>query len=575
MNKEEKIEDDIFKILRGEDVVRNFRVEAGAGAGKTTTLLNVVEWLEKNKWKEFKNKGKNVACVTYTNAAVDVIQSRLSKDSFITPSTIHRFAWSTISPFQREMIRIICENKTAYSNDVNMKEIRKVQYTLGLRDYDDYVWFLSHNDVIRLFANLLDYSKFRQYLAARYPIILIDEYQDTMKELMSAFVKYFISKNEGPQFGLFGDAWQTIYNEHLVCGEVNAPNLKELHKHINYRSDKRIVEALNTLRKQPHQFHTKEMHGEIIAITCNDSNLRSGTDRELNIEERQKRIQNIKDKIYKHYAGENESIKILMITHKMLASQQGYNNLECLGDRLKDESDELYSFCASIVEPLCEIPQYRDNKELGQLMDMYNVRVKRKREKSKWRVFLAELSECAQHRSIVDVLRVVEKYQLVPIPGKIKEYLENYGKGTAIMYNKHHTLRSVLDIKYEEVRAAVQYFSPSCIYSTQHGVKGEEYDNVVFVISSGWKNYQYEKYAPKMQSDKGEETHKDSAYIRNRNLFYVCCSRAKKRLFFFVTIPVEDNAFSQLLKTLSDSVYTYTNFLKHCEEMENKQATSS
>ena len=67
----------------------SFRVEAGAGSGKTYSLNKVIEWIQANKWSEFQKKKQNVVCITYTNAAVDVIAERLDKDSFILPSTIH------------------------------------------------------------------------------------------------------------------------------------------------------------------------------------------------------------------------------------------------------------------------------------------------------------------------------------------------------------------------------------------------------------------------------------------------------------------------------------------------------
>ena len=57
LNKEaDKIEAEIIETLK-EGI--NFRVEAGAGSGKTYSLNKVIEWLDANKKKEFnKNKQK-------------------------------------------------------------------------------------------------------------------------------------------------------------------------------------------------------------------------------------------------------------------------------------------------------------------------------------------------------------------------------------------------------------------------------------------------------------------------------------------------------------------------------------
>ena len=63
----------------------SFRVEAGAGSGKTYSLNRVIEWIQANKMSEFNKKKQNVICITYTNAAVDVIAERLQDNSFISP----------------------------------------------------------------------------------------------------------------------------------------------------------------------------------------------------------------------------------------------------------------------------------------------------------------------------------------------------------------------------------------------------------------------------------------------------------------------------------------------------------
>lgn len=50
-------------------------------------------------------------------------------------------------------------------------------------------------------------------------------------------------------------------------------------------------------------------------------------------------------------------------------------------------------------------------------------------------------------------------------------------------------------IVYAAVILAVKDFlHPEAQYSTEHGVKGEEYDNVIFVISKGWNQYKFNYY---------------------------------------------------------------------------------
>ena len=73
----DKVDEQIIEILQTGS---SFLVEAGAGSGKTYSLNKVIEWIQSNKWTEYNRKKQNVVCITYTNAAVDVISERLSKD---------------------------------------------------------------------------------------------------------------------------------------------------------------------------------------------------------------------------------------------------------------------------------------------------------------------------------------------------------------------------------------------------------------------------------------------------------------------------------------------------------------
>lgn len=72
---------------------------------------------------------------------------------------------------------------------------------------------------------LLDNAKFRYVFASKYPLILIDEYQDSYGPIIERFINFFIAENKGPQFGFFGDAWQTIYQSNKACGAIEHNNL--------------------------------------------------------------------------------------------------------------------------------------------------------------------------------------------------------------------------------------------------------------------------------------------------------------------------------------------------------------
>ena len=52
------------------------------------------------------------------------------------------------------------------------------------------------------------------------------------------------------------------------------------------------------------------------------------------------------------------------------------------------------------------------------------------------------------------------------------------------------------------------------------------------------------------------------SFERNCNLFYVCCSRPRKRLVLFVTVPI-DSTFRSFLKSLvgEENMVTYGQYI--------------
>lgn len=119
-----------------------------------------------------------------------------------------------------------------------------------------------------------------------------------------------------------------------------------------------------------------------------------------------------------------------------------------------------------------------------------------------------------------------------------------------------------MELDYTQFISAIEFLYPEALFSTEHGVKGEEYDNVIFVISRGWNMYQFETYAPMITGKASIPSGKQISFERNRNLFYVCCSRPRKRLFFFVTIPI-DQTFKEFLMELvgKENYYTYSQWI--------------
>lgn len=560
----DKVDARIIEALKSG---HSFRVEAGAGSGKTYSLNRVIEWIQANKWSAYNRKKQNVICITYTNAAVDVIAERLAKDSFILPSTVHSFAWNAIKQYQGVLIEAVTTNPDYLPDEGDFNQVTEVAYTLGHRYKENGVQYLYHDDVLKLFCQLLDNAKFRRVFADKYPLILIDEYQDSYKPIIDRFINFFIAKSTGPQFGFFGDAWQTIYQSNKACGEIKHEKIEVIKKGSNFRSAPRIVQLLNNIRPElPQKSAIDGFDGEVLVITCDDYSGARRTERnfknELPAAEFKARLNTIVTKIEQNTPAD-EDLKVLMITHKVLASQQGYEQLlDILNDALRNKEDPFLIFFADTIESIYHALDTSNTQLLFDTLGIKRYPITKKSEKTKWKTLYEQLTEVRTQKAI-DVLKTIIDSQLIPIPPKVDGWYRLYMDAPETMYASKATIQQFLQLDYAQFIAVRDFLYPDAQFSTEHGVKGEEYDNVVFVISRGWNQYQFETYAPMITGHASIPKGKEASYERNRNLFYVCCSRPKKRLFFFVTVPIDSSFRTFLVKlTGKESILTYRQFME-------------
>jgi DNA helicase-2/ATP-dependent DNA helicase PcrA len=87
-------------------------------------------------------------------------------------------------------------------------------------------------------------------------------------------------------------------------------------------------------------------------------------------------------------------------------------------------------------------------------------------------------------------------------------------------------------VKYREIYNLYEFVEGYTPFSTQHNIKGAEFDNVLVVMDSGgWNMYNFKNLLL--------GTGTESVIERTRKLFYVCCTRAKKNLVVLFLKPTE------------------------------------
>jgi DNA helicase-2/ATP-dependent DNA helicase PcrA len=85
-------------------------------------------------------------------------------------------------------------------------------------------------------------------------------------------------------------------------------------------------------------------------------------------------------------------------------------------------------------------------------------------------------------------------------------------------------------VKYGTFRKLYDYLEGRTTFSTQHKIKGREFERVLVVLDAGgWNNYNF-KY---LFEGGGTETVRE----RTSKLFYVCCTRAKQELAVYYRNP--------------------------------------
>lgn len=235
------VDDKIFEFLN-PDAFKSFFLFAGAGSGKTRTLVNVLARFKKKYGQQFRLSRKKVAIITYTNAAADEIVHRLENDPIFQVSTIHSFAWKLIMPYtfdikvflERELAADIMDLKEEQSKSKNLsnktsidraKRIEsKTKRLESLKEIKAFVYnpngdnvtrdSLNHTEVISIAADFINSKPLMQrLLVSQFPVLLIDESQDTKKELIDALFNLQQNLPNEISLGLFGDTMQRIYSD--------------------------------------------------------------------------------------------------------------------------------------------------------------------------------------------------------------------------------------------------------------------------------------------------------------------------------------------------------------------------
>ena len=240
-----------------------------------------------------------------------------------------------------------------------------------------------------------------------------------------------------------------------------------------------------------------------------------------------------------------DSTKILMLTHKVLAAEQGYKQLADVFKRNESFAkleDEHLKFLVETIEPVCEGFLARRYGAMFSCLGEGPPQIRSTADKVAWQGFLTEMIHRRETGSVGDIIDHVHSTKFIRLPEKVERGERNLRKDVATLVEREveraERLRALRAIPYSQVVSLAQFVQGHSVFATKHGVKGAEFENVIVVCGRGWSKYNFGQLLEWTRD--GVPNEKIDAYVESRNLLYVACSRPKRRLAVLFTQKVSD-----------------------------------
>lgn len=132
-----------------------------------------------------------------------------------------------------------------------------------------------------------------------------------------------------------------------------------------------------------------------------------------------------------------------------------------------------------------------------------------------------------ENYTIESVIKYADDHNLCKIDDKLEHFIE----ANDYLYER------VKKVKYKVFQELYYYLEGYVPLSTQHKIKGNEFDNVLVILDNGgWSNYNFEYlFNPEIKNTITPAKQKNFPVIleRTQKLFYVCCTRAKENLVVY------------------------------------------
>ena len=486
-----------------------FLVNAPAGSGKTTFIKDKINEIVSN------DKDCKILCITYTNRAADELISKINSKN-VKISTIHSFVSEFFKIYfsNKDIIELyfetykgdILDRINNISNDerneiANQKYKEEHEGNLSFEylknntksiSYNElpfnslYYGGLSHDALLSFAEILLDkYPIIKKRLSSLYKYIFIDEYQDTSANILRFF--YNAVKDSQTTLFLCGDKMQQIYKNYdgTFENELSTFNNSDFLLRTNYRSSQSIVTVLNNIYNDPsfvQEVSNIQKQGnkpQIYIAEDVNSTLNAIEDITPKIlklfiynKDRFEKIgaKNLYEKVSdmeKYSFGSKNSPVDVLLTNDIDNPDPLFRLLFEINDFLKKYKLKQYGL---LVQKINNKKSKIYNKEL--------LKINKHEDKKNFQNLIEGIySKYNEDILIIDFLKFLNDKQFL-LNSVTENYLED---------SEENEYLTVLEQSIEEFRKLCEYIKNPKI-STQHGVKGEGHDEVVFIAEDSTRN---------------------------------------------------------------------------------------
>jgi DNA helicase II / ATP-dependent DNA helicase PcrA len=583
------------------DERRSFSMVAGAGSGKTSSLVDALNRIRDREGVALRRNGQRIACITFTKRAVEVINTRLGFDGLYHVSTLHGFLWGQISRFHediREALResripALIEKAKEDDNGGRSKKALKARargerltaeldslasvgtFAYADNSFSDYSkGQIGHDDVIEIATYLFaKNATFRRITGLRFPYILVDEAQDTFEGIVAG-LNLVCSGSGLPLVGYFGDPWQQIYDR--SAGSFEPPgDGAVITKAENFRCSKSVIKFLNAFRGDVEQYaagDNKECEGSVEFLL-----VKSEEPTEPRKRYGEDQIERALARMDAAMAGwgwsGRDDVMKLFLARQMIARRLGFSDLNRLftGDYASTRAQEdfeagdhflLKPFLTTIV-PLMDANREGGRRKVidvlrrnspGFAVNGPNAEKPLKVMVEISTALVEELQRLWTVSTIGGILRFCAEKQIIRISERLGEHLGREPRAEAFDEDLHALDKGdwLADALFRMTSAQVarycDYMANNSAFSTQHGVKGEEYTRVLVVyddVEAAWSQYSFNKALTPLTA--GEPT--DRQRSLSRKLAYVSFSRATEDLRVLLFTPDPERARAELIES--------------------------